>query len=162
MADAVIIGDSPEDSPAPGLTVHPWSSFDDASEAPVASTTADSSAFWLYSSGTTGTPKGVMHRHGSPQATAETYAAKVLRTTPDDRFLSVAKLFFAYGLGNSLTFPFAVGGTTILNDSAPTPPGMLTLIAEEQATLFFAAPASPPPCSTRTPTPRPWPRSGPR
>ncbi len=125
---------------APGPAVHAWARFDDSAEAPVASTTADSAAFWLYSSGTTGVPKGVMHRHGSARATSETYAAQVLRTTPDDRFLSVAKLFFAYGLGNSLTFPFAVGATAILDDRPPTPAGMLALIAAEQPTLFFASP----------------------
>ncbi len=95
--------------------------FADRSPAGVAATTSDSPAFWLYSSGTTGLPKGVMHRHGSLQATADTYAAGVLRVTEDDRFLSIAKLFFAYGLGNSLTFPFAVGGTAILEPGRPTP-----------------------------------------
>ncbi|MGH1506029.1 MAG: AMP-binding protein, partial [Acidimicrobiales bacterium] len=79
----------------------------------VADTTGDSPGFWLYSSGTTGVPKGVMHTHGNLPATVETYAAQVLEVGPDDRFLSVAKLFFAYGLGNSLTFPFAVGGTAV-------------------------------------------------
>ena len=114
--------------------------FDDRSPADVAATTADSPAFWLYSSGTTGLPKGVMHRHGSLQATADTYAAGVLRVTEDDRFLSIAKLFFAYGLGNSLTFPFAVGGTAILEPGRPTPAGMVELVAAEQPTLFFASP----------------------
>ena len=117
-----------------------WAAYDDRSEAAVADTDATSPAFWLYSSGTTGTPKGVIHRHASLQATADTYARTVLQSGPDDRFLSVAKLFFAYGLGNSLTFPFAVGGTTILNPERPTPAAMLQLIAEERPTLFFASP----------------------
>ena len=117
-----------------------WDAYDDRSEVSVADTDETSSAFWLYSSGTTGRPKGVMHRHGSLQATADTFARTVLRADETDRFLSVAKLFFAYGLGNSLTFPFAVGGTTILNPQRPTPPGMLQLIAEERPTLFFASP----------------------
>jgi benzoate-CoA ligase len=114
--------------------------FTDSSEAPVASTGPDTPAFWLYSSGTTGTPKGVMHRHASLEATASTYAASVLRIGPDDRCLSVAKLFFAYGLGNSLTFPLSVGATAILEPSRPTPAGMAALAAAEEPTLFFASP----------------------
>ena len=117
-----------------------WDEYDDRSETPAADTDESSIAFWLYSSGTTGTPKGVMHRHRSLQATADTYARSVLDASEEDRFLSVAKLFFAYGLGNSLTFPLAVGGTAVLNPDRPTPAGMLQLVAEEQPTLFFASP----------------------
>ena len=72
----------------------------------------DSPAFWLYTSGTTGTPKGAMHRHGSLRDTAVTYAQDVLAIGPDDVTFSVAKFFFAYGLGNTLTFPLSVGATT--------------------------------------------------
>jgi len=117
-----------------------WSEFDDAQEAAVADTSADSPAFWLYSSGTTGLPKGVMHLHRNMQATYEAYAKEVLKVGAQDRFLSVAKLFFAYGLGNSLTFPFGAGATTILEPQRPTPPGMCALVAAERPTLFFAAP----------------------
>ena len=137
---AVVIGDAAAAADGGPAPVHSWSSFTDTSEAPVASTRHDSPAFWLYSSGTTGLPKGVMHRHASLQATADTYAQSVLRIGPDDRCLSVAKLFFAYGLGNSLTFPLSVGATSILNPRRPTPPDVLRLVSEERPTLFFAAP----------------------
>jgi benzoate-CoA ligase family protein len=81
-----------------------------------------------------------MHTHGNLQATADSYAAQVLKVSADDRFLSVAKLFFAYGLGNSLTFPFAVGATTILDARRPTPAGIVDTLVAERPTLFFAAP----------------------
>jgi acyl-coenzyme A synthetase/AMP-(fatty) acid ligase len=81
-----------------------------------------------------------MHVHGNLPATADTYARHVLDIQPDDRFLSVAKLFFAYGLGNSLTFPFAAGATAILHPDPPTPSSMSELIAEESPTLFFSSP----------------------
>ncbi len=125
---------------AGGLNWSAWSTYTSDSEAPLAATTADSAAIWLYSSGTTGLPKGVMHSHGSMQATYETYARKVLEVTPNDRFLSVAKLFFAYGLGNSLTFPFGAGATAILEPSRPAPLFYCNLISDEAPTLFFASP----------------------
>jgi len=131
--------DAGDGGPTPsGCTA--WSDHVDESEAPVADTTADSPAFWLYSSGTTGLPKGVMHPHRNMQATYEAYATEVLKVGAHDRFLSVAKLFFAYGLGNSLTFPFGAGATSILEPQRPTPPGMCALVAAEQPTLFFASP----------------------
>jgi benzoate-CoA ligase family protein len=137
LRNAVVIG---EPLAVGELPVHGWSTFIDRSEAPVASTGPDSPAFWLYSSGTTGSPKGVMHRHASLQATAETYARSILEIGPEDRCLSVAKLFFAFGLGNSLTFPLSVGASAALNPRRPTPAGVLDLVRDEQPTLFFASP----------------------
>ncbi len=136
---AVVLGRGGDRS-VPGLSCHEWASFDVTDEAPVASTVADSPGFWLYSSGTTGLPKGVMHRHANLEATAVTYGASVLAIGPDDRCLSVAKLFFAYGLGNSLTFPFSVGATAVLNPDRPTPAGVVELLEREKPTLFFASP----------------------
>jgi benzoate-CoA ligase family protein len=81
-----------------------------------------------------------MHRHVSLRATAETYARSVLQIGPDDRTLSVAKLFFAYGFGNSLTFPLSVGASAVLNPGPPTPPAVLQLLRDTQPTLFFASP----------------------
>jgi benzoate-CoA ligase family protein len=80
-----------------------------------------------------------MHRHASPQAVAEA-AGALYDLRSDDRFLSVAKLFFAYGLGNSLTLPFSVGGTSILNPERPTPAGVIELLETERPTFFFASP----------------------
>jgi benzoate-CoA ligase family protein len=103
-------------------------------------TTADSPAFWLYTSGTTGLPKAAMHRHGSIRYVCETYAAQVLGITADDRCLSAAKAFFAYGLGNSLLFPLSVGAAAIL-EPAPAKPDLLVERANTYgATLFFAGP----------------------
>ena len=93
-----------------------------------AATHADEPAFWLYSSGSTGMPKGVRHLHASLAATADTYAKQVLGIRENDVGLSAAKLFFAYGLGNALTFPMAVGATTILNPERPTPAAMFALM----------------------------------
>ncbi len=139
VCNVVVLGE-PTGVTAGGVPVEAWASFCDATEMPVAATDENTDGFWLYSSGTTGTPKGVMHRHGDLQATTQTYAASVLRAEPEDRFLSVAKLFFAYGLGNSLTFPLSVGATAILHPLPPTPAAVLTLIETERPSLFFASP----------------------
>lgn len=103
-------------------------------------TVEDSPAFWLYTSGTTGKPKGAMHRHGSIGVVCETYGTQVLGIRPDDRCLSAAKAFFAYGLGNSLLFPLSVGAAAIL-EPAPSKPDTLAERAQKHgATLFFAGP----------------------
>ena len=101
----------------------------------------DSPGFWLYTSGTTGTPKAAMHRHGGIARVCESYAHKVLGITPADRCYSVAKLFFAYGIGNSLFFPFSVGATAILDPARATPAGAAGRLASDRPTLFFAGPA---------------------
>jgi benzoate-CoA ligase family protein len=103
-------------------------------------TTADSPAFWLYTSGTTGRSKAAMHRHGSVRVTCATYGSQVLGIRPDDRCLSAAKAFFAYGLGNSLLFPLSVGAAAVL-EPAPARPDVVAQRAKEfGVTLFFAGP----------------------
>src|SRR5215813_2879084 len=101
----------------------------------------DSPAFWLYTSGTTGRPKAAMHRHGSVARVCETYAHQVLGIGRQDRCYSVAKLFFAYGLGNSLLFPFSTGATAVLDPARATPAGAADRLAADRPTLFFAGPA---------------------
>src|SRR3981081_1950778 len=103
-------------------------------------THADEPAFWLYSSGSTGMPKGVRHLHSSLAATADTYAKQVLGIREDDVGLSAAKLFFAYGLGNALTFPMSVGATTVLNSERPTPATMFALMNKYNPSIFFGVP----------------------
>src|SRR3954454_4719837 len=105
-----------------------------------AATHADEPAFWLYSSGSTGMPKGVRHLHSNLAATAETYAKQVLGIREDDVGLSAAKLFFAYGLGNALTFPMSVGASTVLNTDRPTPASMFALMAKYNPTIFYGVP----------------------
>src|SRR3954467_12527153 len=105
-----------------------------------AATHADEPAFWLYSSGSTGMPKGVRHLHSNLAATAETYAKQVLGIREDDVCLSAAKLFFAYGLGNALTFPMSVGATTVLNSERPTPAAMFALMQKYSPSIFFGVP----------------------
>ncbi|MFI5953052.1 benzoate-CoA ligase family protein [Cryptosporangium sp. NPDC051539] len=124
-----------------GVPVWPWESFlASGGTADVYPTTEESPAFWLYTSGTTGTPKAAMHRHGSLKDTAETYAKDVLAIGPDDVCFSVAKFFFAYGLGNSMTFPFSVGASVVLDRSRPSPKGTLRVLQEHRPTLFFGGP----------------------
>jgi 4-hydroxybenzoate-CoA ligase len=103
-------------------------------------THADEPAFWLYSSGSTGMPKGVRHLHANLAATADTYAKQVLGIREDDVGLSAAKLFFAYGLGNALTFPMSVGATTVLNSERPTPALIFALMNKYNPTIFYGVP----------------------
>ena len=105
-----------------------------------APTTCDDVAFWLYTSGSTGTPKGSMHLHRHLIATAEHYGVATLGIRENDVVYSAAKLFFAYGLGNAMTFPFHVGATTVVLAQRPTPDAVMSLLRTHQPTIFFGVP----------------------
>ncbi len=107
---------------------------------PAIAVSPDECAFWLYSSGSTGAPKGVRHVHGSLKATSDAYGLQVLGIEPDDVVYSAAKLFFAYGLGNAMTFPMAVGATTVLLAGRPTPDAVCAVMRETQPTIFCGVP----------------------
>ncbi len=111
-----------------------------STESPPASTTADDICFWLYSSGSTGKPKGAVHLHADLMYTAELYARPILGINADDTVFSAAKLFFAYGLGNALTFPMAVGATSVLMAERPTPAAVFKRLTSERPTIFFGVP----------------------
>jgi benzoate-CoA ligase family protein len=117
-----------QDGEVPDLDAHP--------------TSRDAPAFWLYSSGSTGAPKGCVHLQHDMVVCAELFAKGVLGIVPADRCYSVAKLFFAYGLGNALYFPLAVGATTILWPGAPAPQNIYAVIEKHRPTLFFSVPTS--------------------
>ena len=105
-----------------------------------ARTSIDEPAFWLYSSGSTGAPKGTKHVHGSMMKSAELYGQPVLGIREDDVIFSAAKFFFAYGLGNALFFPMSVGATTLLNPGRPTPALVFEFFAKYQPSIFSAVP----------------------
>ncbi|CAD5366006.1 Benzoate--CoA ligase [Rubrivivax sp. A210] len=109
-----------------------------------AATSPDDPGFWLYSSGSTGRPKGTVHTHASPYWTAELYGSRVLALREGDVCFSAAKLFFAYGLGNALSFPLSVGATTLLMAERPTPDAVFLRwqggVGGVSPTVFYGAP----------------------
>jgi len=111
-----------------------------APTAGIAECSPDEVAFWLYSSGSTGAPKGARHVHSNLRATSDTYGLQVLQIEPDDLVFSVAKLFFAYGLGNSMTFPMAVGAASVLVPDRPTPDLVLATMRRVRPTMFAGVP----------------------
>jgi len=146
---AGVVADFPLSTPegttprTPATSVPVYTLDELASSAPddfVYDSTPDSPAFWLYTSGTTGDPKGAMHRHGSIPVVCETYGQQVLGIRPDDRCLSAAKAFFAYGLGNSLLFPMSVGAASVLLPPASRPDLIAETAVKYGATLFFGGP----------------------
>ncbi|HSK60843.1 MAG TPA: benzoate-CoA ligase family protein [Actinomycetospora sp.] len=146
VAEVVVTGDDPSGF-GPGVGVRTWDEMLTAGEAlegtpPAYDTWDESQALWLYTSGTTGKPKAAMHRHADIRTVCETYGRQVLGIGPDDLCLSVAKLFFAYGIGNSMFFPLSVGAATVLEPSRPTPALIADLVARHGVTMFFGTPSS--------------------
>ncbi len=130
----VVIGEASGDTVA-------YRDFIDGAEA-VATVAAqeDELAFWLYSSGSTGQPKGVRHVHGALKATCDTFAAQVLGIVEGDVVFSVAKMFFAYGLGNAVSFPMSVGASTVLFGGRPTPEVVFGIMAAHKPSILCAVP----------------------
>ena len=109
-------------------------------ELATAETTKDDACFWLYSSGSTGRPKGVVHLQSDMANTAALYGIAVLAISEDDIVFSAAKLFFAYGLGNAMSFPFYVGATAVLMAERPTPQSVMQRLKDHEPTVFYGVP----------------------
>jgi 4-hydroxybenzoate-CoA ligase len=124
----------------PGYTSLPEMLERGGSPTPAVEASEDEVAFWLYSSGSTGKPKGTRHVHGSLRGAYEAYAKNILDIRAEDVTFSASKIFHAYGLGNSMTFPMAVGGCAVLLPGRPAPDAVLATIGQHQPSLFYAAP----------------------
>jgi len=138
LRHVVLTGGRAPDTPATNLV---WDQLRGHGEVEPYDTWDESPALWLYTSGTTGKPKAAMHRHGDLRHVARNYGRQVLRIAPGDVCLSAAKLFFAYGLGNSCLFPLSVGATTVLEPSRPDPRHFAERVREHAVTLLFAGPS---------------------
>ncbi len=139
LREVVVVG---VDNPPHGMRSFDELLADHSPELEAEPTSKDDAAFWLYSSGSTGSPKGCVHLHHDMLVCTELYARGVLGITENDRCFSVAKLFFAYGLGNGLYFPFGVGATTVLYPGPPTAPNVFDVVTRHRPTLFFSVPTN--------------------
>ncbi|MGI4815209.1 MAG: benzoate-CoA ligase family protein, partial [Janthinobacterium lividum] len=138
--DCTLIVSRPDDADLPSQRVFEilWREATPLAQAHDAG--ADDIAFWLYSSGSTGKPKGTVHTHGNLYYTVELYGKGVLNIREDDVVFSAAKLFFAYGLGNGLTFPLSVGATVILMAERPTADAVFARLTKHRPTVFYGVP----------------------
>src|SRR5581483_3062852 len=128
-----------------GADAHGHRLFEDMLAGPkaepyTAPTTRDDICFWLYTSGSTGKPKGAVHVHASLRLSNDLYAGPTIGIKESDVCYSVAKFFFAYGLGNALTFPMSAGATTVLMADRPTPDGVAALLRKHPVTVFYGVP----------------------
>ncbi|MBF9234865.1 benzoate-CoA ligase family protein [Microvirga alba] len=135
----VVNGDAPGGCPVKTIAAASWVESFPRTLAP-ADTHRDDMAFWMYSSGSTGRPKGIVHLQHDLAYTAESYSRHILELSADDVCFSVPKIFFAYGLGNSLTFPFSVGATSVLLPGQPKPSAIFETINRYRPTVFFGLP----------------------
>lgn len=132
---AVVVGEAPR----PHVAFHDWVTGA-SPELEAADTGRDDMAFWLYSSGSTGFPKGAVHRQRDMLVCSDTYGLQVLGITERDRCFSAAKLFFAYGLGNAMYLPMRVGAEAVLFPGRPAPEAAFRVIHDSRPTLFFGVP----------------------
>jgi 4-hydroxybenzoate-CoA ligase len=140
----VVVGAPVSNAPtSDGRAVHTFEDLiADADTTPfTADSLSDEVAFWLYTSGSTGDPKGVKHVHSSLMATAKLFGQGVLNIGENDVVHSAAKLFFAYGLGNAITFPLSVGATAVLWPPRPTPDGVFEIMRKHRPTIFYGVPS---------------------
>ncbi len=140
LEHVIVSGDNPQNLDAKGYRLFEDLIGADEPESFTAPTTADDIAFWLYTSGSTGKPKGAVHVHASLKLAADLYGTPVAGIKESDMVYSVAKLFFAYGLGNAMTFSLSVGATTVLLADRPTPDGVAALLRKHPITVFYAVP----------------------
>jgi acetyl-CoA synthetase len=140
LATLIVVNGNVGDNAAPkAFSAEPWLK-DFAADLAEADTHRDEMAFWMYSSGSTGRPKGIVHLQHDMPYSDEAFAKNVLRLRSDDICFSVPKIFFAYGFGNSITFPFSAGAATLLLPGQPKPAGIFEAIGKYRPTAFFALP----------------------